>query len=207
LPSPRVLITGFEPFAGSTRNPSLEVISQLASKPDWIAQHSVVTATLPVDTATAPEQLHALLDKHTPQVVILLGESARAKTVTLERIAVNLLDFRIPDNQGVSVTDQPVEPQGPAALWATLPVKQIAAKHPDVALSMSAGTYLCNQVMYLALRWAQGIGDERRVGFVHLPSLPEQVVSGERNEPSRAAADSTPLVSAVVEESASPSAK
>ena len=144
------------------------------------------SAVLPVDTARVAGVLGALWDEHEPDVVVHFGESAKAAHVTLERVAVNLLDFDTPDNTGKRVVDEPIDPSGPAARFSTLRVRELAdllsAEGVAARLSLSAGAYLCNQVLYLSLGHAERRGGAA-VGFVHVPSLPEQVERGERKEP------------------------
>ena len=203
---PRVLVTAFEPFHASTENASLAALTLLRSSGDWPVSMDLMSATLPVETDRVGAGLLGLLDEHDPAVVVLLGESAKAERVTLERLAVNLRDFGIADNAGAQPVDLPVEPGGPAALWSTLPVKACRARVEQAGgsaeLSLSAGAYLCNQALYVALRWAMDRPSDRgqtpRVGFVHLPSLPTQVARGERRGPSLSAEQSAAAVRAIV---------
>ena len=165
----RILLTGFEPFGGRTRNPSDEIARAL----DGATVHGVtiVARVLPVDTQVAPGQLSAAIAAVQPGAVVCLGEATNRQRISIERLAVNLLDFRIPDNAGQRVVDRPIDPSGPAAVFATLPVRELhdalAAAGAPVELSLSAGAYLCNQVMYHVLRELEGTGIP--AGFVHLP--------------------------------------
>ena len=178
----RVLLTGFEPFAGSTLNPSAEAIELLRARP--ISGIHLTTQLLPVVGGVAANLVRSAIDAANPDAVVLLGESGQATAITLERLAANLRDYRLADNAGAQVCDQPVVEGGPAAYFATLPVRVMqSAMHAvgvPAELSMSAGTFLCNEVMYTALHHIA----ERRLatvaGFVHLPQLPEQVVGGGR---------------------------
>ncbi|MBX2852855.1 MAG: pyroglutamyl-peptidase I [Phycisphaeraceae bacterium] len=183
----RCLITGFEPFGGSTLNPSQMVIEALAGGEIALPEIKLHTALLPVDTCCVASVVAALWQTHEPDLVLHLGESAKADRLTLERVALNLLDFTIPDNARQTVTDQPIDPAGPAAMFATLPLRALSEKLKvdGIAsdLSLSAGAYLCNQTLYLSLGHAQQLAG-RAVGFVHVPSLPEQVALGERTAPS-----------------------
>jgi pyroglutamyl-peptidase len=182
-----ILVTGFEPFAGSTLNPSQVVAESLgdhdAFDTSWLRLR---TALLSVDTARVVCEVDRLWQAHAPDVVLHFGESAKADRVTLERVAVNLLDFDTPDNAGNLVHDTPIDPGGPAARFATLPVRVLQQQLDDAGhasrLSLSAGAYLCNQVLYLSLAHGERRG-ERSVGFVHVPSLPEQARRGERTGP------------------------
>lgn len=182
-----ILITGFEPFGGSTLNPSQVVVDALANGEIVVPGVELQTALLPVDTCCIAAVVDALWQTHEPDLVLHLGESAKADRLTLERVAINLLDFNIPDNAQQTVTDQPIDPTGPAARFATLPVRALSErlKTEGIAseLSLSAGAYLCNQTLYLSLGHAQARGG-RAVGFVHVPSLPEQVALCERKAPS-----------------------
>ncbi len=156
---PTVLVTGFEPFDGAHHNPSGELARRLAElgHPDC----QLVGEVLPVSFARAPGLLAAAIDAHHPDVVIMLGLAENRHAITPERVAVNLADARIPDNDGDQPTDAELEPHGPAARFARLPVKPIALAIANAGLpaevSLSAGSYVCNAVMYAAL----GIAEQR----------------------------------------------
>jgi pyroglutamyl-peptidase len=178
----RLLLTGFEPFGGSTLNPSQCVVERLhTSRHDGV---EIIPLILPVVGMAAPRRLLAAIRRSDPAAVLMLGESAAATAITLERVALNLRDYRIPDNAGRQVRERPVVRAAPAAYFSTLPLLGIrarlhAAKVPCV-LSLSAGSFLCNEVMFAALHALRA----RSVpcGFLHLPRLPEQVL-GERTAP------------------------
>ncbi|RPI32561.1 MAG: pyroglutamyl-peptidase I [Chloroflexota bacterium] len=173
-----LLITGFEPFAGSTTNPSHCAALALAVRPpEGVRLH---TAILPVDSQGGPDALLKALDEHRPDAVICLGEAGRRARISIERVAVNLMDYAIPDNQGRLAVDEPIVPGGPAAYFATLPVKRmlesVRAAGVPAELSLSAGAYLCNQVMYILLHHLAENQLPVPAGFIHLPYLPEQAV-------------------------------
>lgn len=179
----RVLLTGFEAFDNDTLNPSQQIVTHFTAAPP--PGLDLRGAVLPVDTEAAPSVLHALLDAHQPEAVLLTGVAVQRPALCLERVALNLLDFRIPDNAGRQVQDQPIVPSGPDAYFATLPVRAlverlIAAGIP-ATLSETAGTYLCNQVFYLARHWAATQPGAPQVGFLHVPALPAQ--AARRNTP------------------------
>lgn len=182
-----ILLTGFEPFGGSARNPSAEVLTALG-------QHgpALTTLLLPVDTARAPELLRAALLELRPRWCVMLGEARGRAAINVERVAINLLDFAIPDNAGVQLSDRPIVEGGPDAYLATLPVRQLQAAILEAGvpaeLSLSAGSYLCNQVSYVALHTAATEGLSTRCGFLHLPSLPEQIAEEGLRAPSMARA-------------------
>lgn len=176
----RILLTGFEPFGGSALNPSQQVVEQLAGKT------TVQGLVLPVDGQQAPQVLLRAVDSFRPQAVVCLGEASRRAVISIERVAINLLDYRIADNTGQIVTDLPVVPGGPAAHFVTLPVREmlraVQAAGVPAELSLSAGAYLCNQVLYTVLHHLAG--SSVLAGFVHLPALPEQVAAGSERMPS-----------------------
>jgi len=182
----KILLTGFEPFDGSDINPSERVAQALHEQ--VIAGAEINSAILPVDWQRAPEVLDQALDAYRPDAVVCLGEASGRTAISIERIAINLLDFRIPDNSGAKITDQPVISQAPAAYFSTLPVREMldAIQQCGVPaeLSLSAGTYLCNQVMYTLLH---GLAERKRAipaGFIHLPSLPQQAAARGLRQPS-----------------------
>lgn len=172
----KILLTGFEPFGGSPINPSEQVVKHLAVHPP--ADMDLATTILPVDRVRGPAEVLRALEQHEPGAVICLGEAGRRTAISIERVAINLLDFRIPDNNGEQATDEPIVAGGPAAYFATLPVREMQAAIQETGipaeLSLSAGSYLCNQVLYVLLH--EIAIKELRVpaGFIHLPQLPEQ---------------------------------
>lgn len=173
-----VLITGFEPFAGDNRNPSLEVIRALHGE---IIDHArVITKELP---CVFDESLRVLLqevERVNPNIVINLGQEKGRSEIAVERVALNLIDARIPDNKGNQPIDVPVIPDGPVAFWSTLPVKAIVQTLQQngipATVSQSAGTYVCNYVFYGLMHSIHNRKSSIQAGFIHVPALPEQVV-------------------------------
>ena len=182
------VITGFEPFNNEPVNPTQKLVEQLTE--DLADDSRIVTAVLPVDTVIAPERLTSLLERHQPRTVLLMGLASGRSTLSIERVAINVLDFNIADNAGNRLQDRPIAPDGPAAYFATLPIRaikeQLCAAGIPAALSNSAGTYLCNQVMYTALHWAARRKPASHIGFLHVPALPEEVAERQRPGPSMA---------------------
>jgi len=174
-PTGPVLVTGFEPFAGAAINPSWEVARGLHGQ--RIAGTSVIAEQLPCVFATSLQTLQAALTRHRPRAVLCLGLAGSRSAISLERVAVNLIDARIPDNAGAQPVDQPVLAGAPAAYFTKLPVKRIAAalrgQGLAVELSHSAGSFVCNQVAY-GLLHAVRRRPACAAGFIHLPPLPEQ---------------------------------
>lgn len=176
-PAP-VLLTGFDPFGGDALNPSWLIAQALHRR--QIAGHRVVAAQLPTVFGQSLVQLHALLAAHRPALVLCLGQAAGRAAMSIERVAINVNDARIPDNAGAQPVDTPVVPGGPAAYFSTLPIKAMRAAMQAAGvpaeISQTAGTFVCNHVFYgLMHRLATGRGLRQvRGGFVHVPLLPEQ---------------------------------
>lgn len=182
-----ILLTGFEPFGGDARNPSGEAVSELGRR--WGGSDRLVTEALPVAYDEAGAALRALLAAHAPDVVIATGLAGGRSRVTPERVAINLRDARIPDNAGAQPIDQPCVAGGPAAHFATLPVKAIARAVDGSGIpstvSHTAGTFVCNHVMYVALDEAAR-RPGMRAGFVHMPWSDETAPDGAPSLPSAA---------------------
>jgi pyroglutamyl-peptidase len=174
---PVALITGFEPYGGRGRNPAAEVAARLDGMA--IAGVRVVTRNFPVAFGPLKDLIPAALDEVDPAVVISLGLCPGEAVIRLERVAINLADFEIPDNDGVVLVDQQVDADGASALFATLPLRQIQVALLDAGiparLSNSAGTYLCNKTLYRFLCATEERGRAVPCGFIHLPYVPEQV--------------------------------
>ena len=165
----RILLTGFEPFGNATTNPSGEILKQ-------ISMDNVFTAILPVAYTKSAEHLLALIAEHNPDVVICLGQAEGRTQITPEKVAINLDDARLADNEGVLRRDVKILEGGPDAYFSTLPVKDIveAIKNAGIpaAVSLSAGAFLCNHVFYIAQN--KFAGTHVRSGFVHVPLMDSQ---------------------------------
>jgi pyroglutamyl-peptidase len=165
----KVLLTGFEPFGNATSNPSGEIVRQISGD-------NIVTAILPVAYAQSAERLLSLIEEHKPDVVICLGQAEGRTAITPERIAINLDDARLADNQGVLRNEVKILEDGPAAYFSTLPVNEIVAaikaQGIPAAVSLSAGAFLCNHVFYVAQN--KFAGSDVRSGFVHVPLMDSQ---------------------------------
>ena len=164
-----ILLTGFEPFGTATSNPSGEIVKQISGD-------NIVTAILPVAYAQSAERLLSLIEEHKPDVVICLGQAEGRTAITPERIAINLDDARLADNQGVLRNDVKILEDGPDAYFSTLPVNEfvaaIKAQGIPAAVSLSAGAFLCNHVFYVAQN--KFAGSDVRSGFVHVPLMDSQ---------------------------------
>jgi pyroglutamyl-peptidase len=171
----RLLLTGFEPFADDSINPSAELVAAVAAPPPGI---TLATAILPVAHARLDAALDAAIAMAAPDIVLALGLAGSRAEMSVERVAINLDDARIPYNDGAQPLDQPIVAGGPAAYFATVPVKaMVAAMRAAGApahVSHSAGTFGCNHVFYRASHLAATRLPGLRAGFIHVPYLPEQ---------------------------------
>lgn len=171
-----VLVTGFDPFGGEAVNPALEAIKQLDGK--MVAGARVVTRELPTVRWKAIEGLKTAIHEVQPALIIAVGQAGGRMDITPERVAINVDDFRIADNEGNQVVDERIAPDGPAAYWSTLPIKKIVAnlraEGIPASVSNSAGTFICNHLFYGLMHELAAEGNVRRGGFIHIPYLPEQ---------------------------------
>lgn len=177
MTSPTILLTGFEPFAGDELNPSAAIA--LALDGTLIGAHRVQARILPCAFGAALQVLQQALDSTAPEVVISLGQAGGRSEISVERVAINVDDARIPDNAGAQPVDEPVLAAGPAAYFSSLPIKAVVAGLRDAGLpasvSQTAGTFVCNHVFY-GLMHACVARPGVQAGFIHVPWLPEQVV-------------------------------
>jgi len=169
----RVLVTGFEPFAEATLNSSQEVVRLLEKE----GLSEVFFEVLPVEYESSVDRILALIDKVNPEIIFALGQAEGRARVSLERIAINLNDARIPDNSGTIRLDQPILEAGDVAYKTSLPVRQIVERLKDQGLpveeSLSAGAFVCNHLFYSVMHHLQG-SKRRWMDFVHLPLVSEQ---------------------------------
>jgi pyroglutamyl-peptidase len=172
----KVLITGFEPFGGEPVNPSLEAVKLLATK--TFTNVEVITKKLPAVFHESTRILKATMDEVKPDIVICVGQAGGRSDITVERVAINVDDAKIPDNEGNRPIDARIVENGPAAYWSGLPIKAIVEKMREAgvpaSVSQTAGTFVCNHTFYglshLIATEYPGI----RGGFIHIPYLPEQ---------------------------------
>lgn len=163
-----VLLTGFEPFAGDPANPSGEAVRAVAAS--WSGPARLIAEVLPVTFAGAAARMRELVAQHSPDIVIATGLAGGRAKIGIERVAINLQDARIPDNAGAQPVDEPSVAGAPAAMFATLPAKAVAAGIREAGIpaevSYTAGTFVCNHVMFTAL---DAVPAGVAAGFVHVP--------------------------------------
>lgn len=181
----RILITAFEPFQQETVNATMEALALL---PDTAHGHALIKRVLPVEFGKAITTVEELVEELSPDAVICLGQATGRTDVTPERVAINVNDARIPDNGGFQPVDLPIREGGPAAYFSTLPLRDMIAamKNAGVPASLSntAGTFVCNDLMYGLLDYLHRTGRHIPAGFIHIPATPAQAC--ERPSPSLA---------------------
>ena len=188
----KLLITGFDPFDGEKINPAWEAVKQL---PDRVGAFDLYKLEIPTVFGMAAEKVLEAAESIRPDVILCVGQAGGRAAVTPERIAVNIRDAKIPDNAGNCPVGEFVNPNGPSAIFATVPVMKMAeaicAAGLPGAVSNSAGAFVCNDTLYLLLQHYEGTAV--RVGFVHVPYLPEQ------GNPSLPLTDTTRALAAAIE--------
>ncbi len=177
----KVLLTGFEPFGGESSNPSADAVLQLCkqSAPAGVSWQALI---LPVEFKRSGELLHDAISQLQPDLVLCVGQAGGRPALCLEQVAINLLEARIPDNSGWQPSGEPVVSAGPAAYFSNLPLKAIRAQLQQsgipAQISYTAGTYVCNALMYQLLHSLAGRPDQPcRGGFIHIPYAPAQAAS------------------------------
>src|SRR5688572_15586359 len=171
----KALVTGFDPFGGARVNASIEAVRRLPAR---MGSLDIVTAELPTSYSRSIPALEAAIAAARPGIVLCVGEAGDRAVLSVERVAVNLQDARIPDNDGAAPVDKPVVRGGPAAYFSTLPVRAMvaalrAAELP-AELSMSAGSFVCNHVFYGLMHIAAANKRSFRGGFLHVPCLTQE---------------------------------
>ncbi|MGN6032321.1 MAG: pyroglutamyl-peptidase I [Thermomicrobiales bacterium] len=184
--TPTVLMTGFAPFGGEAVNPSWQAVQHVAAT--WDGPEPLAIVELPVVFGQSADVLREAMRRLQPDLVIAVGQAGGRAQVTPERVAINVDDARIPDNAGNQPIDTPIDPDGPAAWFTTLPVKRAVAAMREqgvpAAVSNSAGTYVCNHIFYQLMRIIAAEFPGTRGGFVHVPFSPEQVAAAGTSQPS-----------------------
>jgi pyroglutamyl-peptidase len=172
----KILITGFVAFLENTENPTQEILKLL---PKSIYGNELIKVELPVVYEECFEVLLPIIEEVTPDVIINLGLAGGRKAISLERVAININDSISSDNNGYSPTDEVIEETGENAYFSTLPLrkmmKNIQTRNIPVELSNSAGTYVCNNLMYLVLHYIDKNNLDIKAGFIHVPFMSEQL--------------------------------
>ncbi|MCO0601294.1 pyroglutamyl-peptidase I [Peribacillus butanolivorans] len=177
----KVLLTGFEPFGGERVNPSWEAVKQLHG--EVIDDVTLVAEQIPTVFGKSVAVMEQLIQQHNPDIVICVGQAGGRLHITPERVAINMDDARIPDNQGNQPIDEPIADKGPVAYWSTIPIKRIVEnmKESNIPASVShtAGTFVCNHIFYGLMDYITRTSSSIRGGFIHIPFIPEQTINKE----------------------------
>ena len=187
----KILVTGFDPFGGEKVNPALEAVKSLPSEIHGAEIHWVEIPTVFYQSA---EVLETAIVRFQPDAVLCIGQAGGRASLTPERVAINQDDARIPDNQGNQPIDTPIRLDGQAAYFSTLPIKAMVQAIKEEGLpatvSNTAGTFVCNHLMYQALYLADKKFPDMRAGFMHIPYMTEQVI----NKPNTSSMSLTDIV-------------
>ena len=191
----KILITGFEPFAGETINPSLEAVKLLEG--EVLHGYLISVAILPCVFNESISKLLQAIEIQQPQIIICVGLASSRSDISIERVAININDARIADNNGQQPIDEAIVENGPAAYFSTLPIKaivnELTKKDIPASVSQTAGTFVCNHVFYALMHYLAREKQSCRGGFIHIPYLPEQVI----NRPGIAAMELRVIVTAL----------
>lgn len=173
----KILVTGFDPFGTDTMNPAIEAVKRL---PDTIAGAEIIKLEIPTVFGKSAEVTREALNKHDVDYVLNIGQAGGRFDLTPERVAINLDDARIPDNDGNQPIDMMIKSDGESAYFTQHPVKAMVTAIKEAGLpasvSNTAGTFVCNHIMYQCLYMAHTEFPKVKAGFMHVPFLPEQVV-------------------------------
>ena len=199
----KILVTGFDPFGSDKINPAIEAVKKL---PDTIKGAKIIKLEIPTVFNKSAQVVHQAIVKEQPDYVLNVGQAGGRSALTPERVAININDGRIPDNDGYQPLDEPIQPDGDTAYFTQLPIKAMAkairAAGLPAIVSNTAGTYVCNHIFYQVQYMRTKEFPKLKAGFIHIPFLPEQVIT-RPNQPSMALADMvkglTAAIGAIVE--------
>ena len=180
----KILVTGFDPFGGEPINPAIESVKKL---PDNIAGAEIIKLEIPTVRKKSLEKIEKAINEHNPEVILSIGQAGGRFDISIERVGINLDDFRIPDNEGNQIIDEPVFPDGENSYFVKLPVKamvqNVQKNNIPASVSYTAGTFVCNHVLYGVMYLIEKKYKGKKSGFIHIPFLPQQVVD-KKNMPS-----------------------
>ena len=193
----KILVTAFEPFNNENINSSLEVLNILPNK---ILNTEILKLTLPTVRYKSLEIINKYIDSTNAEVILMLGEAGGRANISIERVAINIDDFKIKDNEGNHPTDEIIIKDGKNAYFSNLPIKKIndAINNIDIPsnISNTAGTFVCNHIFYGVAHKIQNT--DKQCGFIHIPFTPKQVVN-KNNIPSMSTEISTKAIIKTIE--------
>ncbi|GED56434.1 pyroglutamyl-peptidase I [Brevibacillus formosus] len=171
-----ILVTGFDPFGGEMVNPAWESVKELGKIESDL--YKVELRQIPTVFEKSIEHLYTAIDETNPDIVLCIGQAGGRGDIAVERVAINVNDARIPDNEGNQPIDTPIRENGPTGYWSTLPIKAIVHELKQqgipASISQTAGTYVCNHLFYGLMHYLAEKEASVRGGFIHIPYLPEQ---------------------------------
>ena len=191
----KIIVTGFDPFGGEKINPSIECVKALPE----IEGVELIRLELPTVFKESAKRLNEVINDVKPDAVLSVGQAGGRAGITMERIAINVDDARIPDNISQQPIDEEIQVEGEAAYFSTLPIKRIVKAIREAGISAevsnSAGTFVCNHIMYQALFAAKKADKPFKAGFMHIPFIPEQTT----DKPSLSLEESTKALQIAIE--------
>ncbi len=180
----KILVTGFDPFGGEKINPAIESVKLL---PDNMAGANIIKLEIPTVVFKSLNKIKEAIREHDPDVILSIGQAGGRPDITVERVGINMDDCRIPDNEGNQLVDTKVFEDGPDAYFATLPIKAMVKNIQDAGIpasvSNTAGTFICNHVLYGVRHMCETEFKGKKSGFIHIPFMLEQVID-KKNMPS-----------------------
>ena len=172
----KILVTGFDPFGGESINPAIESVKRL---PDSIGENRIIKLEIPTVAKKSISKIEEAIIEHDPDIILSVGQAGGRSDITVERVGINIDDFRIKDNEGNQFIDEPVFKDGESAYFSNLPIKamveNIISKGIPASVSNTAGTFVCNHVLYGVRYLIEKKYTGKKSGFIHIPFLPEQV--------------------------------
>lgn len=191
----KIIVTGFDPFGGEKINPSIECVKALPE----IEGVELIRLELPTVFKESAKRLNEVINDVKPDAVLSVGQAGGRPGITMERIAINVDDARIPDNISQQPIDETIQTEGEAAYFTTLPIKRIVKAIREAGISAevsnSAGTFVCNHIMYQSLFAATKADKPFKAGFMHIPFIPEQTT----DKPSLSLEESTKALQIAIE--------
>lgn len=191
----KIIVTGFDPFGGEKINPSIECVKALPE----VEGVELIRLELPTVFKESAKRLNQAINEVKPDAVLSVGQAGGRPGITMERIAINVDDARIPDNISQQPIDETIQTEGATAYFSTLPIKRIVKAIREAGISAevsnSAGTFVCNHIMYQALFAAAKADKPFKAGFMHIPFIPEQTM----DKPSLPLEESTKALQIAIE--------
>lgn len=173
----KILVSGFDPFGGEKINPAIEAVKLL---PDEISGAKIIKVEIPTVRIKSLQKLEEVIEKEKPDVVLNIGQAGGRTDITVERVGINVDDFRIKDNEGNMPIDEKIKQDGADAYLVKVPIKAMVKKMVEnnipASVSNTAGTFVCNHVCYAMAYLAQTKYKNMKTGFIHIPFLPQQVL-------------------------------